>query len=88
MWRTALATAAAAVALCSTGTVARADCLDIPDALHRVEATVQSVIGSFGGRTSADRDVIAPPAGIDPRMALVPPQQGFMRIVPPPASNR
>lgn len=81
MWPAVVA--ALAVALCSIG-AARAECLDIPDVLHRVEATAQSLID---GPAQADWEVIAPPAGIDPKMALAPPQSGILRMIPPPPAS-
>ena len=45
-------------------------------------ALVQSLVG---GERAADREVIAPPAHLDPQMALAPPQaRGTMRIIKPP----
>lgn len=75
--------AAAVIVLCSPAASARADCLGVSDALHRVEATVQSLIA---GQPKADHDVIAPPGDVDPKMALAPPQAGIMRIIPPPSA--
>jgi hypothetical protein len=60
---------------------ARAELPYAADLWRRVEALVQSFAGAGG---AADREVIAPPAGIDPRMALVPPSHGTMRVIVPP----
>lgn len=69
------------LAIC-TG-AARAEPFDAQDLVRRAEALAQSLIG----RSAADREVIAPPANIDPKMALVPPRpRGTMQIITPPGS--
>lgn len=49
---------------------------------RRAGALVQSLAGPAW---AADPEIIAPPGNIDPNMALVPPRQGTMRIIVPPA---
>ena len=52
---------------------------------RRVHSWVQSLVAG----QMTDREVIAPPANIDPKMALVPPgPHGAMRIIPPPGGAR
>jgi hypothetical protein len=59
----------------------RADSAELPDWYREARTIVESLLPGPG----ADRDVIEPPAGIDPRMAYVPsPPQGTMRIIRPP----
>ncbi len=72
---------AAIVLLTLAAGSAHAESFDARDSYRRVEALVQSLIGGH----RADREVIAPPGNIDPRMALAPPQPpGTMRIITPP----
>ena len=50
---------------------------------REVEAVVQRWLGR---PVNPDNDIIAPPADIDPQMALAPPQpRGMLRIIRPPA---
>ena len=61
---------------------APADSAELPDWFLEAQAMVASLLGTGPG---AGRDVIEPPAGIDPLMAWVPsPPQGTMRIIKPP----
>jgi hypothetical protein len=49
------------------------------------EALLRSLVGGF---SAGDPEVIAPPANVDPKMALVPPgPQPPMRIIVPPGSG-
>ena len=79
MRSTAVAAALIALSALSMG-VARAEGFDIRDWRRQAEALVQSLLD--GRRT--DREIIVPPANVDPKMALVPSPQGTMRIIVPP----
>jgi hypothetical protein len=60
---------------------ARADGFDLGDLYRRTEALVQSLLAPGQDH----RQVITPPANIDPKMALKPPSTaGTMRIIRPP----
>jgi hypothetical protein len=60
---------------------ARADSFDAGDLYRRTEALVQSLLGAGQDR---EREVIAPPGNIDPKMAFEPPGvSGRMRIIHP-----
>ncbi len=63
----------------STG-AARGDGFDAHDWSRRAEALVQSLLGKGGGAG----EVIAPPADIDPKMVLTPPQGDRMPLIRPP----
>jgi hypothetical protein len=60
---------------------ARAESFEVQDIYRRTEALVQSLLGP--GRNN-DREVIAPPGDIDPKMAFEPRAAGTMRIIRPP----
>ena len=61
---------------------APADGLDSRDWYRRAEALVRSLVGLA---PADDREVIAAPGNIDPKMAHVPPEpHGTMRIIVPP----
>lgn len=79
MRSTAVAATSLALGVLSMN-VAQAEGLDVRDWRRQAEALVQSLID----RGRADREVIVPPVNIDPKMALVPSQQGRMRIIVPP----
>lgn len=59
---------------------AHAERLDAADWFRRAEALVQALVGA----ARDDREIIAPPSDLDPKMALVPPLHGTMRIIVPP----
>ncbi len=67
-----------AATVCAGG--ARAEPLDAKDLVRRAEAFVQSLIGG----PPPDHDIIRPPGDIDPKMALVPPAGGTLRLLVPP----
>ena len=63
---------------------ATAKICDGPNWYRRVQSWVQLL--AAGQMT--DREVIAPPPNIDPKMALAPPgPHGAMRIIPPPGGG-
>jgi len=71
---------AAIVLLALAAASARAEPFDGRDTYRRVERLLQSLVGW----PPADREIIAPPGNIDPRMALTPPQpRGTMRVITP-----
>ena len=69
---------AAAVLVAIAGT-ARAEAFDLAAVYRRAEAVVQSLFGP----PPADPDIIKPPGNIDPKMALMPPAGGRMRLLEP-----
>jgi hypothetical protein len=72
------------LALLFTGN-AHADSAALPDWYRQARAAVQSLLGR---ERRPDTEVIAPPASIDPKMALVPPGSATMRIIAPPSFSR
>ena len=72
---------AAIVLVAVSGGAAHGHTLTAQDLYRRAEALAHSLIGG----PAADRDVIAPPADIDPQMAVAPPPGGRERIINPPA---
>jgi hypothetical protein len=83
----AIAAVAAALGLFSIGAAqaytARAGGFDLGEWCRQAEALVRSLSGDSG---MADREVITPPADIDPKMVLVPPRpHGTMRVITAPA---
>ncbi|HVC57264.1 MAG TPA: hypothetical protein VND95_15010 [Stellaceae bacterium] len=81
--RAIFAAALGLVAIAAGAASARS--FDAPNWYKRGEAWVHSLLGA----PPADHDIIAPAPGIDPQMAVVPPQsRGTMRIIAPPAASR
>jgi hypothetical protein len=64
---------------------AQSDSTVLPDWYRQARAAVQSLLGQ---ERRPDTEVIAPPANIDPNMALVPPGSATMRIIAPPPFTR
>jgi hypothetical protein len=64
---------------------AHADSAALPDWYRQARAAVQSLLGQ---ERRPDTEVIAPPANLDPKMALVPPGSATMRVIAPPSSAR
>ena len=64
-----------------TANAARAEICDPQQLWHRAETLVQRLIGAA---PRSDRGLITPPPDIDPKMALVPPSGGRLRVIPPP----
>jgi hypothetical protein len=58
---------------------ASANALDARDLFRRTEAIVQSLFKP----APADHEIIKPTGNIDPRMALMPPAAGTMRLIEP-----
>jgi hypothetical protein len=72
--------AAMVLSLLSEG-AAPANALDISGWRQEATAWVHSLLGE----RPTDREIIAPPDQIDPKMALAPPQPGgTMRVITPP----
>jgi hypothetical protein len=64
---------------------APADARDISGWRQEAAAWVHALLGE----RPADREIIAPPDQIDPKMALAPPQPGgTMRVITPPKTLR
>ena len=64
---------------------AQADTGTLPDWYRQARAAVHSLLGQAVQR---DMDVIAPPANIDPKMAVVPPGSATMRVIAPSSRAR
>jgi hypothetical protein len=64
---------------------AHAEPNDAPDWSQRMERAVHSLLA---GNNAPDPEVIAPPGNTDPKMALVPPPSGTLRLIVPPDDPR
>jgi hypothetical protein len=64
---------------------AHADSTALPDWYRQARAAVQSLLGQ---ERRPDTEVIAPPANIDPKMAVIPPGSATMRIIAPSSPAR
>jgi len=62
---------------------ARADGFDLRELYGRVKSLAESTIGPAAARRG---DVQVPAAEIDPKMALLPRENGRLRIIAPPGS--
>jgi hypothetical protein len=71
--------AAVAIMMAGWAGAAKAEALDVHSLYRKAEAMVQSLFKP----ALADREVLKPPADIDPKMALAPPGGGTLRLIEP-----
>jgi hypothetical protein len=58
---------------------AEAEPFDMGDLYRKAEVLVRSLLAA----PPSDHEVIKPPGNVDPKMALVPPSDGTMRLIEP-----